>query len=630
MVSYSNTGYENDFFDVSDVYFNSTSQSSGSAVDLDELDARYLQKTGGTVSSNLIVSGSVDIKTALTLPIIGDVEDAIQGKQNELTAGTNITVEGDEVSCDLTAGTNIDITSGVISSVDLATTDDLDTKQDTISNFEINGNVNLNTTGTNFDTIVVRRPSNTTGLTDDYLIDLNELQIWVNDTNILVQNTSSLVSSVVSWSNKDIDLGSQLSPTNLYNGLIENGDGVLTLDPSPTDIAIIIKNIPTSKINDIHAVQIYNNTSSTLGNRVIGLAIELYNSKNDPDLNTILAQSNEILVRDSVYRFDFPSITTYNLPFNIQGILPNTGAYANLVILEVITPFSFPFNVIGNIDVNGSLILPTIGDVETTIQGKQNELTTGANITIEGDEISCDLTAGTNINITSGVISTTGLQNELTTGANITIDGNEISCDLTAGTNIDITDGVISTTGLQNELTTGANITIEGDEISCDLTAGTNINITSGVISTTGLQNELTTGANITIEGDEISCDLTAGTNINITDGVISTTGLQNELTTGANITIEGDEISCDLTAGTNIDITSGVISTTGLQNELTTGANISIDGDEISCDLTAGTNIRITDGVISSIVGETDGTGVDDTTDLNVNTITSVGNINV
>ena len=87
MVSYSNTGYENDFFDVSDVYFNSTSQSSGSAVDLDELDARYLQKTGGTVSSNLIVSGSVDIKTALTLPTIGNVKDAIQGKQDTIEDG---------------------------------------------------------------------------------------------------------------------------------------------------------------------------------------------------------------------------------------------------------------------------------------------------------------------------------------------------------------------------------------------------------------------------------------------------------------------------------------------------------------------------------------------------------------
>jgi hypothetical protein len=108
-------------------------------------------------------------------------------------------------------------------------------------------------------------------------------------------------------------LGSQLSPTNLYNGSFENGDGVLTLDPSPTDIAIIIKNIPTTKINDIHAVQVFNKISTTLGNRAIGLAIELYNSKNDPDLTTILAQSNEISINDSIYRFDFPSIDTYTL-----------------------------------------------------------------------------------------------------------------------------------------------------------------------------------------------------------------------------------------------------------------------------------------------------------------------------
>ena len=117
----------------------------------------------------------------------------------------------------------------------IAKTDGLQTalngKQDTISNFEVNGNVNLNTSGTNFDTIVVRRPSNTTGLTDDYLIDLNELQIWIDDANILVENADSLIVSVVSWSNKDIELGSQLSPTNLYNGSVSNGDGIITLKP---------------------------------------------------------------------------------------------------------------------------------------------------------------------------------------------------------------------------------------------------------------------------------------------------------------------------------------------------------------------------------------------------------------
>ena len=87
MVSYSNTSYTNDFFDLSGVYFNSTSQSSSSAVDLDELDKRYLLKSGGDISNNLIINGSLDVKTNITLPDIGDVEDTIQGKQDEINDG---------------------------------------------------------------------------------------------------------------------------------------------------------------------------------------------------------------------------------------------------------------------------------------------------------------------------------------------------------------------------------------------------------------------------------------------------------------------------------------------------------------------------------------------------------------
>jgi len=86
MVSYTSS-YTTYFFDLSGVYFNSTTQSSGSSsVDLDELDKRYLLKAGGNISNNLVVDGSLDVKTALTLPTIGDVEDAIDGKQ---TATTN-------------------------------------------------------------------------------------------------------------------------------------------------------------------------------------------------------------------------------------------------------------------------------------------------------------------------------------------------------------------------------------------------------------------------------------------------------------------------------------------------------------------------------------------------------------
>ena len=87
MVSYSDTSYTNDFFDLSGVYFNSTSQSSSSAVDLDELDKRYLLKSGGDISNNLIINGSLDVKTNISLPEIGDVEDTIQGKQDEINDG---------------------------------------------------------------------------------------------------------------------------------------------------------------------------------------------------------------------------------------------------------------------------------------------------------------------------------------------------------------------------------------------------------------------------------------------------------------------------------------------------------------------------------------------------------------
>jgi len=87
MASYSNSSYSNSFYDLTGVYFNSTNQSS-SLVDLDQLDARYLIKSsGGTISNNLIVSGSVDIQTSLTIPNIGNVETSLDGKQDVIGDG---------------------------------------------------------------------------------------------------------------------------------------------------------------------------------------------------------------------------------------------------------------------------------------------------------------------------------------------------------------------------------------------------------------------------------------------------------------------------------------------------------------------------------------------------------------
>ena len=43
MASYTNSSYSNGFFDLTGVYFNSTSQTN-SNINIDELDTRYLQK----------------------------------------------------------------------------------------------------------------------------------------------------------------------------------------------------------------------------------------------------------------------------------------------------------------------------------------------------------------------------------------------------------------------------------------------------------------------------------------------------------------------------------------------------------------------------------------------------------
>ena len=86
MASYNNSNYSNIFFDLTGVYFNSTSQTN-SNINIDDLDIRYLQKTGGTISNNLLINGSLDIQTSLTLPI-GNISTFIESKQDIINDGS--------------------------------------------------------------------------------------------------------------------------------------------------------------------------------------------------------------------------------------------------------------------------------------------------------------------------------------------------------------------------------------------------------------------------------------------------------------------------------------------------------------------------------------------------------------
>ena len=261
MASYSNTNYTNDYFDTTG-YFNPTSQTS-SNIDIDELDTRYLQKSGGTISNNLLVNGSVDIQTSLTIPNIGNVENAISGKQptinaNDLaitdTAGLTTALAGKQPTIedgDLT----IAKTDGLQTALDAkqATIDedtDLTSNSLTTTDLVVNESLNIDNVITyekykQFDTLVLRRVP-----TSDVFFNINEIQVWVNDTNIMYQNASTLNGYFAVFEDNSVELEADAGEEvdKVYNNIISTATE--SVSPSGTD-SIIIKSIPLTFVKDI-------------------------------------------------------------------------------------------------------------------------------------------------------------------------------------------------------------------------------------------------------------------------------------------------------------------------------------------------------------------------------------------
>jgi hypothetical protein len=228
---------------------------------------------------------------------------------------------------------------------------------------------------------------------------------------------------------------------------------------------MIIKNIPSTFVNDIQALVLFDRLSSSSQISPVGLIIELYNSINDPTLIEPLATTTIISTKEDNYRYNFPSIGKYGGEFATLTSEMTTNIISDTIATTTdatLSTFEPEININSKIvfDVSGSITLPIIGDVEDAIQGKQDSLTGGTNINIVDDVVSCDLVGSTNIDITDGVISTTGLQEELSAGTNISIVGDVVSCDLTGSTNIDITGGVISTSSVLDGV-----ISQNGDDI---------------------------------------------------------------------------------------------------------------------------------------------------------------------
>ena len=261
--------------------------------------------TGDSISQ--ITSGATEIATnVLTFltEITGDVWE------DNLSITGDLTITGTLTNSGLTTaleGKQATITTTTALSSKSLTTDDL----------IVNNTLNIDTRKY-FDTIVIRRPTGTTGEAGDFFISLRELQVWVNASNLLL--SAGITAIFADWAvDKEVAIlerdpagGVNFYAVNIFNeDITEDFDVESKENQSTADIALIISNIPLTLIESIQALVLYNrNDASNLS--TIGLAIELYNSTKDPTLTEILATTDEITTAEDVYRFDFPSISTYS------------------------------------------------------------------------------------------------------------------------------------------------------------------------------------------------------------------------------------------------------------------------------------------------------------------------------
>ena len=237
----------------------------------------------------------------------------------------------------------------------------------------------------------------------------------------------------------------------------------------------------------------------------------------------------------------------------------------------------------------------TASDVASAISGKQDTLTPGNNIQINGNTISATNTtysAGNGLDLTGTVFSadTSVLQTKLTAGDNISISNGVISSTgptYSAGTGLELTNNVFaiddSVVALKSDIPVISSATLiiqrNGTDVATFTTDAANP-VTANILVPTN-NAQLINGA-----GYQTASDV---------QGLIS--GKQDTLTPGTNIQINGNTISATDTkysAGTGLNLTGTVFSAdttvlatqsdlSGKQDTLTPGSNITITNNTIS-----------------------------------------------
>ena len=308
------------------------------------LDNKY-DDTGGTISGSVTITSDLVVGTT-------NIITELDTKQDEITSTTDLTLNS-ITSDDLIVNNNLNV--------------------DNVITYEAN----------QFNTIVIRRFDESTTLG----FNLNELQLWVNNENILPSNASTLDAYFANWSEKDTPIQGDTiqsvvrNPNPfLFDEIISSG---VEASGSGSINAVIVKDIPLTIVNDIQAIVLYHRGGSGNVSLAIGLTIELYNTQDDANLLSPLATTPVIERGVSRYRYDFPSIDTYSLGFttpNTNGVYPNRTTQITADFEDLTRDFSTITEeaTITNAKVNINTDTTIIGEVSC------NTLSTTGNASVGG------------------------------------------------------------------------------------------------------------------------------------------------------------------------------------------------------------------------------------------------------
>jgi len=316
-------------------------------------------RLGNTIlTGNETIEGSLSVNGSLTLNNGNEGDSTNVVNYDSLDISNNLNVNG------------------------LTTLNEVNASSITTNNLVVNESLNINNVITyekykQFDTLVMRREDED----DTRALNPNEIQVFVNNDNILFPNPAGMTSYFAVWSAKFTPIASASGGGTelVYNNSVQFGAESLSAGGAN---ALIINNITPTFVDEIQAIVFYHRANAGTTGLTTGLIFELYNSVDDADLLVPLAVTPIITTANYLHRYDFPAITTYTNGFFSTTYQSTTqipdigkGQQSTATINDIDTDI----HINSNVDISGTITLPIIGDVKTSIQGNTDNILTNTN-----------------------------------------------------------------------------------------------------------------------------------------------------------------------------------------------------------------------------------------------------------